>query len=473
MTHSVKILFVFIALLALNFKVSAAHIRCENKAYAGKTLAFYRLDDPVTGKKTEAFSLQIDANGKGNTDFDVTKTEYFFSDFGIYRGMLFLQANESVTLKLPPFREKSFADEKNPYFQAISFWFISESGNHLSDKVSEFEQRLNYLTDKHFNDLYVHQSKSVLDSIKSELNDLVPKTAPEVLLNHKKLKIQLVEADVFRLRPEAYSSLFNEINSESWLHPAFEETLNKTFDNQLSFMAQAIKGDEIKAAVATNNLSALTKNVESKFKIKSPVTDIVLLKLLHDGFYSDEFPKPAIEKLVKNSRFTSSKNQVIKTTAQNLLEKFSFLAKGSTAPAICLNDLEGKKICTNSGTDKFKYIVFADVETVVSKEHLKYLSRINELFSKHLEIFVVLRNTDINAAEEFFESNEVPAQILLDKNGTSIEKYKIRSFPQCFLFDEQHRVVFDFAKAPLDGFEEQFGTWLRNELFMRQRNQSR
>lgn len=473
MTHSVKILFVFIALLALNFKVSAAHIRCENKAYAGKTLAFYRLDDPVTGKKTEAFSLQIDANGKGNTDFDVTKTEYFFSDFGIYRGMLFLQANESVTLKLPPFREKSFADEKNPYFQAISFWFISESGNHLSDKVSEFEQRLNYLTDKHFNNLYVHQSKSVLDSIKSELDGLVPKTAPGVLLNHKKLKIKLVEADVFRLRPEAYSSLFNEINSESWLHPAFEETLNKTFDNQLSFMAQAIKGDEIKAAVATNNLSALTKNVESKFKIKSPVTDIVLLKLLHDGFYSDEFPKPAIEKLVKNSQFTSSKNQVIKTTAQNLLEKFSFLAKGSTAPAICLNNLAGKKICTNSGTDKFKYIVFADVETVVSKEHLKYLSRINELFSKHLEIFVVLRNTDINAAKEFFKTNEVPAQILLDKNGTSIEKYKIRSFPQCFLFNEQHRVVFDFAKAPLDGFEEQFGTWLRNELFLRQRNQSR
>ena len=149
------------------------------------------------------------------------------------------------------------------------------------------------------------------------------------------------------------------------------------------------------------------------------------------------------------------------------------MAKGTTAPAICLDDLSGKNVCTNSGTDKFKYIVFADVETVVGKEHLKYLSRIDELFEKHLEIFVVLRNTDAKLAGDFFEANNVPAKVLMDKNGSYSEKYKIRSYPQCFLLDEQHKVVFDFTKAPLDGFEEQFGTWLRNELFMRQRNQQK
>jgi len=33
-------------------------------------------------------------------------------------------------------------------------------------------------------------------------------------------------------------------------------------------------------------------------------------------------------------------------------------------------------------------------------------------------------------------------------------------------------VVFQQTKAPLDGFEQQFGAFLRQELFERQRNQS-
>jgi hypothetical protein len=86
---------------------------------------------------------------------------------------------------------------------------------------------------------------------------------------------------------------------------------------------------------------------------------------------------------------------------------------------------------------------------------------------------VVLRNTDRAGIDRFFEENKVPATILIDTENEAIEEYKVRSFPQCFLLNEKHQVVFDDAKAPLNGFEQQFGTWLRNELFMRQRNQVR
>jgi hypothetical protein len=60
----------------------------------------------------------------------------------------------------------------------------------------------------------------------------------------------------------------------------------------------------------------------------------------------------------------------------------------------------------------------------------------------------------------------------VDEYGEFIEKYKVKSFPTCFLLNENHEVVFQQAKAPLDGFEQQFGTFLRQELFERQRNQS-
>jgi hypothetical protein len=176
--------------------------------------------------------------------------------------------------------------------------------------------------------------------------------------------------------------------------------------------------------------------------------------------------------MVSSSLFTTSSNPLIKTAAKNIAAKFSFLQPGSAAPEICLNDLKGAKQCTNSNQTKFKYIVFADVETLVCQEHLKYLSRINELFNKHLDIFVVLRDTDRKGIETFINTNKLPGVQLIDSKNIYIEKYKIRSFPQCFLLNEKHEITFTNTNAPLDGFEQQFGTYLRNELFMRQRNQS-
>ncbi|MCY1720369.1 hypothetical protein OU798_08450 [Prolixibacteraceae bacterium Z1-6] len=37
----------------------------------------------------------------------------------------------------------------------------------------------------------------------------------------------------------------------------------------------------------------------------------------------------------------------------------------------------------------------------------------------------------------------------------------------------QNVTFFQFTKAPLDGFEQQFGAYLQKKLFMRQRNQTR
>lgn len=461
----------FLSFFLINQRGLSVEIRCQNTNYAGKTLKFITYSDPISGKTETAFKLTFDAAGKASASFDIKKTSYVFSDFGVFRGMLFLEAGKNIDLKLPPFREKSFADEKNPYFSPVSFWLITEDKNQLTDKVSEFEQFFNYLTDKYFNELYIKQSKPVFDSIKTELDKKVPDTAVETLVWHKNLKLKLIEADIFRLRPEAYSAGFNTVQSEYWLQPAFMEVFNKTFDRQLSFSALAVHGDDVKKAVETKDLPGLKSFVEKKYKVTGKTAELVLLKLLHDGFYSDEFSKTAIKDLVGNNLFVQNSNSILKVTARNILDKFGFLLKGSKAPAICLNNLDGQKQCTNEDRGKFKYIVFADVETRVCQEQLKYLSRINELFNKYLEIYVVLRNTGKESINTFFEQQKVPAVKLLDTNNAVIKQYKIRSFPQCFLLNEKHEVVFEYAKTPLDGFEQQFGEWLRNELFMRQRNQ--
>jgi hypothetical protein len=84
-----------------------------------------------------------------------------------------------------------------------------------------------------------------------------------------------------------------------------------------------------------------------------------------------------------------------------------------------------------------------------------------------------MRKTDIIEMKMFLDKNQIPGIQLVDENGKFIHKYNIKAFPSSFLLDKNHRVVFENTKAPLDGFEQQFASFLQNELFKSQRNQSR
>jgi len=203
------------------------------------------------------------------------------------------------------------------------------------------------------------------------------------------------------------------------------------------------------------------------------MTDLILLKMLHDAFYSGDFSKNAIQQMIKTTRFTGHQNQLVRGAAVNIFEKITHLQTGSVAPAICLNNLNGQKTCTNQTTGKYKYIIFADTEMAVSREHLKYLTAIEEKYAKNLEIFIVLRNTDAAQMKKFFAENEVPGIKLIDGNSEFINLYKVKSFPQCFLLDQNQKVKITSAKAPLDGFEQQFGALLQNERLENLRKQGK
>lgn len=448
-------------------------IQCDKKEYAGEKLTFYSYSDPVSLAKKIVFTLEFDKEGKCIKTIETQTIDYVFCDFGIYRGMLFIEPGQTIKLQLPPVREKSFADQKNPYFQPVSFWFATDDKNQLNNQVSKFTFRLNQLTDQYFNQLYFRQLESYYDSLQYFIEKDFGAIQSEPFLFHKEFSLKLVETDAFRLKPQDYTAIFSSVKQQFFLYPAFSILFEKTFAGLLSFEAKSVKGDELRKAVNQGNASFLIDFIKTKYNIQGEMADLVLLKMLHDAYYSGDFSKTSVQEMINSTRFTTNQSKFIREASKNITEKITHLQKGTTAPVICLKNNEGLKICTNQNKDKFKYIIFADTEMAVCREHLKYLPAIQKRFEKYLEIFVVLRKTNTAEMNKFFAENEIPGIKLVDENNEFIDLYKIRSFPQCYLLDENHKVTFAAAKAPLDGFEQQFATFLRQELFERQRNKGK
>ena len=466
-----RFLFLFFVFLLPLQVFSAVTIQCNNPKYASQKLVFYSYSDPVSQQTTPAFTLETDGNGKASKTVETAAVKFVFCDFGIYRGMLFLEPGQTITLKLPPVREKTFADEKNPYFKPVTFWFETENASQLNNQVARFTARLNLLTDQYFDPLYFRQSKPYLDSLKIRIDKEFGAVKNENFVLNKQLALKQVEVDAFRLIPESYATFLNDIKPVFWQFPAFTDLFEKAFSGLLSFDSKTVGGDNLKKAVNQGNTQALLDHLKKKYKVTGEAADLALLKMLHDGWYSGDFSKTSIQQMLKATRFSGHQNPIIRETAKNITEKISFLQTGSAAPAICLKNTEGAKICTNTTKGKYKYILFADTEMVVSREHLKYLSAVEQKFQKNLEIFIILRKTEPAALKKFFTESQVPGVKLIDENVEFTGLYKIRSFPQCFLLDESHRVKLAPAKAPLDGFEQQFGAILQNDRIENLRKQ--
>jgi hypothetical protein len=448
-------------------------IEGNHPEYAGKNLQFFQYTDPVTLQKVLVFQLNVDEKGNFKTDVSVSEPTFVFSEFGIYRGLFFLEPGKNIELVLPPFREKSFADQKNPFFRPVEFWIASKQGNNLNDRIATFDTQLNQLTENYFNQLYFRQSKAYYDSITTQLNKQFDDIKSPVFQNHKLLKLNTVKADAFRLSPAQLSEAFNSVNPQFWTNPAFLELFEKVFANKLSFEIKKVDNTELIEAVAKKDINFLLNFAGENYNLESPVKELALLKMLHDGFYSGDFPNQAILDILSSGKLLNNPNSRIAEMTNSVKEKLDFLLQGSKAPVICLKNTDGNKVCTGQNPDKFKYLIFADTEMIVCREHLKYLSKIKEKFSEHLEIYVILRKTDLIEMKMFLNKQNIPGTHLIDEDGEYIEKYRIKTFPVSILLNENHEVIYSPAKAPLDGFEQQFGKYLQRELFERQRNQAR
>lgn len=466
-----------LALLSVFFisflQVNSTEITGRNKEYAGKSISFYKYTDPVTLEKEPVFTIDLDALGYFKTTANIDKTIFTFSEFGIYRGNLFLEPGQNIELLLPPRREKSFAEEKNPYFSPIEFWFATRQGTLLNDKISALDNLLNKLTDKHFNQLYYNRSRSAFDSVQVNLQKQLPDAESKTYQQHKNRRLKSIEADALRLNAESITPELLNSSSSEWTHPSFIQLFEKAFAGKLSYEVKVSGENALPKAISKGDIHVLHNFAEQTYGTKGALTALALLKMLHDGYYSGEFNRERILTLLNHTYFTANSNREIPVITKNILQKLMHLRKGSQAPEICLKNINGHRTCTSEDNDKYKYLLFADTEMKVVREQLKYLNRVNELFNQHLEIYVILQKSDLIEMKKFLIEENIPGIHLVDENNTYTDQYRIKSFPTALLLNSKHEVVFEEARAPLDGFEQQFGTFLRNELFMQQRNQSR
>lgn len=453
-----KIILLLVLTLSL-FQAGAIRVKGSAAGYAGQTLEFFTLSDPVTRTPLPFFSLTIDPSGNFSAEVPVTSPCWCYADFGIFRGRLVLEPGKEVTLQLPPLREKSFEESKNPYFEPVEIWLKSDdgSGRELSGLVSRYDTRFFQLTDTYFTQIYHRQMKSYVDTIRGRLDREFGKNENSLFREHARLRMSGLEADVMRAGREKMAGSLKGLSQEAWQMPAFADFLNRLFTNSLSTESKSPAGSRLRMWVARGDMTALRKWTGEFTAAVSPLADLILLKMLHDAWYSGEFSKTAIPNMVASPYFTAHNTPAIRDMAARVAGKIAFLLPGTPAPEICLPPAAGTPWCSTTSSRPFLYILFADLEIPICQEQVKYLKTVAEKTGGKVQFLTVLSPSEKISNEEFMSRHQIPGIMVTDTpHRESGREYKVRSYPSAFLLDRQHRVILAPARTPLDGFEFQF-----------------
>ena len=458
-----RIIFLFSLFIVCSTFAHATKIVGYEPDYAGRIIQFYAYSDPITKNHQDIFSIHIQSDGNFSQNVTIKETTACYADFDVYSGTLVLEPEKEIKIKLPALRPKTFAEEKNPYFKPARFWFQIETDNknEINSVCNRFELQYNELVDKNFNKLYFRQSKAVLDSVSKTLRANFHEFNNPFVQNLIQFRLKVLESEVLRQNQD---KIFAELQASDFtcFNPGFIDILDRIFTNKLVFETNSIGGNDLRNTVNKSDLVHLKEFAKEKYALKKGVDDLVLLKLLHDAYYSGNFSKQAILTMLENDIFKQNSMKEIPAFAASISNKIVYLTPGTKAPEICLPDLSSKVICT-SKSDRNIYLMFMDMELQICREHLKYLPTITEKFKDKLEVYIVLINPRSEKINEFLESHKMNSNVLFDTNFRTI--YKIKSYPSCFLLGKDQEIILNPAKSPLDGFENQYREYLKRIMF--------
>ncbi len=458
-----RIIFLFSLFFVCSTFAHATKIVGFEPDYAGRIIQFYTYSDPITKKHQDIFSIHIQNDGNFSQNVTIEKTTVCYADFDVYSGILVLEPEKELKIKLPTLRTKTFAEEKNPYFKPARFWFHIEtdSKDEINSVCSRFELEYNELVDKNFNELYFRQSKTMLDSVSKTLQANFKEFNNPFVQNLIQFRLKILKGEVLRQNQDKILSSLRPADFTCF-NPGFIDILDRIFTNKLVFETNSIGGNDLRNTINKGNLARLKEFAKEKYALQAGVDDLVLLKLLHDAYYSGSFSKQAILTMLGSDIFKQNTRKEIQAFATSVAKKIVYLTPGTKAPEICLPDINSKVICT-SKSDRNIYLMFMDMELQICREHLKYLPTITEKFQDKLEVYIVLINQRSEKINEFLESNKINANVLFDTGFRNT--YKIKSYPSCFLLGKDQEIILNPAKSPLDGFENQYREYLKRIMF--------
>ncbi len=426
--------------------------------YAQNTIDLNTLHDFISEDKIKLGNIRINSEYVFSLEFELNETTLCFADFDGYHGMIYLEPGKTYQIILPPKRTLTDSQKRNPFVKPEAIWFgiVNPSADELNFQIQKFEQTYSSHENKYFDQIFIGHSKSLADSVKQMLDQEFPATNSTFLESHKLFRQANLDFALNQGKSADFMRTYFSTTLPNYQLASYATIFNQVFTNYFNVLTNNSQMAEIKNLINTSALTKLDEYFQNKLHFNRELSHWVLLKSMKDAFYSKQFSKASILKMldqVKNEGWTVYEQK----TAQLIRTRLTWLSSGTIPPTIILKDMEGKNLNFSDFRNSYIYLHFTDPKNTICRQHLEELKKIAKHYPEKLVIINVIPD------RSGFKNESGWVGIFTTTDTNIAESYKVKTFPNSFLIGKDGKLLLSPAPNPIDGLDRQLGQIFKSD----------
>jgi peroxiredoxin len=425
-------------------------------SYSGQELIFSTYSDPFTENETEIGKCRVFENGDFSVVLPVNEVTYIYSHLGIYKGYMYVEPGKSYFISFPDKTDKSAGDKLNPFYKETEFQFAIKK---LDDKdinflIMSFNDAYSPYYKK-FAGIYLRNTKSLLDTTITALKKINSNTGNSYYNTYVDYKIGYLKFLASQQKSKSVVLEYFQGRQILYSNPVYTDLFNQVFNKYFYFFGQSIIGKRIYQDINKDkSYYKLNQILQSDSILKdSPLRELVILKCIHDEFYSDKFSRSGLLNILDSliSKTTIEKHKEI---AKYIRKKITRLMPGFAPPAFELFDKDGKLVKLSDFIGSYVYLNFCTCTSYSCLKEFDQLKHISEKYKEKLKVVTISTDDNLKDMMDYLNKVQLNWTFLHFGNQPQImEWYDIRAFPTYFLIDTKGKLVLSPAASPGENFE--------------------
>jgi peroxiredoxin len=457
-----RYLIVILFLVSIYCKAESKNtvITGRDKAYIGSVVEVYKTIDYITNTKELLAVDTIDAQGRFFLKFTQSQTLLISIPLGIYNTVLFAEPGKTYEVILPPYQPKTKADILNPFFKPVEMYLGIKNRDSLdiNYRIADFNDTYNKYLDSHPNIIYKRTNSSIVDSSINEMEKKYIEDESLFFKNYRKYRYAFLKFTTYMKDYRYVVREYYHNNKFLYQNPAYMNLFNQIFANYLSVYMETKEGERIYSdiAYAKSPLFAKETFANNMVLLNDTLSELVLLKGLHDAFSSRNFPLSSLI-ITLDSVSCCSNVEYHKQISRDIKQKVLQARQGFEAPKFELVDRYGKLINSDSLFKSFVYLSFVSIESFTCLQDFELLKKMYSEHKNDFNIVSICIDDDFETTKKFFSEKGYDWELLsYKKQKKVIDDYKVRVYPSYYLINPEKKLSLSPAVSPGENFEWSF-----------------
>ncbi len=452
----VHIILFIVAVLQVN--AQKTKLSFTNKSYIGDTLYLLKESDLIT-QKTDTIALaKVDKDGQWNFTFNPI-TDAFYK-MTLYRNEVWIYSTpeKQYNFKVPNKQVLTIEDSLNSYFEPVTFYaeLLNRDSSEVQNAVTKLDYSIDTLMQKHFKSIHFKIRRRTVDSLLQILEKKFDYVKAPFFKNYLFYKIVLIRYMSYERDANYIIKYYFNDKPVLLNNPAYSELFNQIFNDYLSYYATKAWGENVYSAIVKAKSPAELRACLKRNPAftNDTLTDLVILKGIHDAYYTNEmpnkikFPASAL-RMVLDSMMIVAKTKELKAIATKIKSKINKEEVVFTFEDYPFYDLEGNQIYLRNYTGRYMYVTISDGRSYDFIINMKSEKACFSRFNDKLRLVNIVLNVSKEKMQKLIKENELMGNFFLcDKPELFKKQLKLRALPVFLIFKPDGQILNSNASLP-------------------------